>query len=576
MVKKNMATKKITKKDVKKQKQNPIVKDLLKIFDKYLLSVCELEFSSEKTDIKDLKVPKVEKELLAIVNDKLDEKSKKLISNYKGKVKILPLSGLWQSCYDQKYDLIRSISNPKTNKLLYDRNFVKSLMASEILRTLVLQKLNKYIITMILVGSVSRGQQHELSDVDISFVVDDTDVKRMSKSEVRGRLLRIIHEKAAQTGFEFNIQVYLLTDFWQSLRDTHPVIFSMVRDGIPLQDKGMFIPWQTLLKTGKMKPSPESVEQFFRTGRLLIDDVKKSVKELVIERLFLAMFNPAQAACMMVGIPPTHHGDTPKVFKKYFVDELKLVEPKFVDYLTQILKYRKDVEYGVKKTISIKEFVEQLNHAEEFQTRMKKLFEDIKNKEIKTTLDKTEKKIVLALQETLKSLGVKFTKKDLLEKAKINLLDSGLMTSYDFSFIKTRIVKAKRDFKKNLLTTVEANMFEKEGNNFIRTLKNIKESYDLRTTEKYRVHFTYGNKNGELWILGNEVYIIKNLKQPETDVIKAQLKEDGSFKDTKISNIEELTKARNNYYANKILISVKPQTLDSVRDLISGDIEFVF
>ncbi|MDD4354252.1 MAG: nucleotidyltransferase domain-containing protein, partial [Candidatus Nanoarchaeia archaeon] len=408
-----MAKKIVSKNDVK---EDPLVSELKSIFNENLVSVSKVEFVKEQDDEqkgKDLALPKTEEQIIAVINDLVDEKVSKIMENYKGtKAKILPLSGLWQSCYDQKFELMSAITNPQSSKTLYDKGFIKSLTAAQVLKSMALEKLKRYILSIILVGSTSRGTMHEHSDVDISFVIDDTDVKKMSRHEVLARLRGMILEMAAKTGFEFNIQVYLLTDFWQALRDTQPVIFSMVRDGVPLYDTGMFMPWRTLLKTGKMKPSPESVDQFFKTGRLLIEDVNNSIKEIVIERLFLSMFNPAQAATMLVGIPPTHHGDTPKVFKKYFVDEYKLIEPKYVEYLTEILELRKGVEYGKIKDISPEKFLEQMKHAKDFQDRMDKLFKDVREDMIKKSLDESEKKCMQAIINTLKAMNVKATEKD--------------------------------------------------------------------------------------------------------------------------------------------------------------------
>ena len=57
-------------------------------------------------------------------------------------------------------------------------------------------------------------------------------------------------------------QVYLLTDFWESVKDAHPVIFTFIRDGIPLYDRSTFMPWKAFLKMGKLKPYPEAIDMF--------------------------------------------------------------------------------------------------------------------------------------------------------------------------------------------------------------------------------------------------------------------------------------------------------------------------
>ncbi|MDD5053975.1 MAG: nucleotidyltransferase domain-containing protein [Candidatus Nanoarchaeia archaeon] len=571
-----MAKKRVSKKTAEK-KQDPIVSELLSIFNESLISVSKVEFvkeEEEEGEKKDLPLPKTEEQIIAVVNDLADEKAAKLMENYKSaKAKLLPLSGLWQSCYDQKYELMGALTNPQSSKILYDKGFIKGLTAAQVLKTMSLGKLKRYILSIILVGSVSRGTMHEHSDVDLSFVIDDTDVKKMSRHEVLARLRGMITQMAAQTGFEFNIQVYLLTDFWQSLRDTQPVIFSMVRDGVPLYDTGMFMPWRTLLKTGKMKPSPEAVEQFFKTGRLLIDDVGNTIKELVIERLFLSMLNPAQAATMLIGIPPTHHGDTPKLFKKHFVDDLKLIEPKYVDYLTDVLELRKGVEYGKIKEISPEKFLEQINRAKEFQDRMDKLFKDVRQDLIKKSLEESEDKSVKAIIETLKAMNVKASEKDAEGLLRSKMLDSGLITQKDYNFFAKKLKNSFVDFKKDLLTTEEASLIEKEAVDFISRLNNIKEMLELKSSERSKVHFRADGVNGELWIFEKEVFIVSNLKK--MTIYKAGLKEDGSFDKPAISNANELSEARKSSKMDE-MTSVSSKMLENLKQSLNAkEVEIV-
>ncbi|MFA5333020.1 MAG: nucleotidyltransferase domain-containing protein [Candidatus Nanoarchaeia archaeon] len=570
-----MAKKQVSKKD---SKEDPLVSELKSIFNENLISVSKVEFVKDAEEgeekSKEISLPKTEEQIIAVINDLADEKVSKIMENYKGtKAKILPLSGLWQSCYDQKYELMSAITNPQSSKTLYDKGFIKGLTAAQVLKSMALEKLKRYILSIILVGSVSRGTMHEHSDVDISFVIDDTDVKKMSRHEVLARLRGMILQMAAQTGFEFNIQVYLLTDFWQALRDTQPVIFSMVRDGVPLYDTGMFMPWRTLLKTGKMKPSPEAVDQFYKTGRLLIEDVNNSLKEIVIERLFLSMLNPAQAATMLVGIPPTHHGDTPKVFKKYFVDEYKLIEPKYVGYLNEILELRKGVEYGKIKEISPEKFLEQMNHAKEFQDRMDKLFNDIRHDLIKNSLEESEKKCTKAIMNVLKAMNVKAAEKDVIDLFRTKLFDSGLVTQKDYNFYVKKLKNVFNDFKRDLLTTEEASSIEREALEFTNRITGIEEMLEIKSTERSRVHFRANNANGELWIFKNEIFIISDLKK--MTVYKAKLKDDGSFEKPTISNTEELLKTRKSIKPDE-MTSVSSKMLESLKKALNvSEVEII-
>ncbi|VVB76528.1 Uncharacterised protein [Candidatus Tiddalikarchaeum anstoanum] len=567
-------------KNVQETPEDKFVKELKDVFKEDLLSVCNVEFTVEEEDKKqeagkELTIPKTEQETIAIVNDLVNEKIIDLIKNYKGKkARILPLSGLWQSCYDRKYELLQAIV---TSKVLFDKGLVRGLAAAEKLKMMTLDKLKRYIVTLILVGSVSRGTMTETSDVDLAFVIDDTDVKQMSRQEVLARLRSMILGEAAKTGFEFNIQVYLLTDFWQSLRDTQPVIFSMVRDGVPLFDQGMFTPWRILLKTGRMQPSPEAVSQFYRTGRLLLQDVNNSIKEIVIERVFLSMFNPAQAAAMMIGIPPTDAINTPRQFRQHFVEKEKLVEPKYADYLDEILKIRKDVEHGKKAEVTAKELLAQMEHAEDFINRIEKLFEEIRSKQIHTTIDDIEKECTDAIIKALSAIGVKATKDNVTELMREKLLNSGIITGSDFRFYTKEINELRTDYKKDMLTLEESHRAEKRAKEFINTLENLSQTLSLKNTEKAKIHIKYaGNRNGEVWVLGEELFIIKDLKPAEKEVIKASLKSDGGIEKTQISNMKELTDARTKFANKTVSSSLKSETFNSINKIFGGEVEFVF
>ncbi len=561
-----------SKKLIKKDKK--LVKSLQDVFEDFLLSVCRVEFTKKPGKKEDLEVPETEQEVIAVVNDLVSDKAKKLLKNYKGKkARILPLSGLWQSCYDRKYELLRALV---TSEVLFDKGLIKGLAAAEQLKMLSLNKLKRYIVSVILFGSVARGTMHEKSDVDIAFVIDDTDVKKMSRKEVLARLRTMIYGFAAQVGFEFNIQVYLLTDFWKGIRDVHPVFFSMLRDGVPLFDMGMFTPWRLLLKMGKLKPSPEAVKQFHSSGRMLLDDIKKKIKELVVERVFLSMFNPAQAAMMMVGIAPTHHGETPELFKKTFVDEEKMVDKKYYKYLKKIYDIHKGVEYGNIEEVTPEMLAEQMEHAEDFLKMTEDLFDKIRKDQIKEKIDKIEASCMTTIVETLESLDVKkVSKKNALEKFKEKLVDTGLISGDKYYFVSKKLERLKRDYERGLLTTEEIAKAEREVKNVISSLESLTKINKLRETDRAKIHFRHDDKNGEVWVLGDVVFIIKDLKHPERTIHKAKLENDGSFESTIMSSLDDLTKTREKM-AGQVAAEVKNKTLESISDFIGEEVEFVF
>ncbi len=66
---------------------------------------------------------------------------------------------------------------------LYDTGILGALRVTEIHKSLVLQKFEKYIVSYCIGGSLVRGDTIQTSDVDVFIIINDTDVKRMPRRE---------------------------------------------------------------------------------------------------------------------------------------------------------------------------------------------------------------------------------------------------------------------------------------------------------------------------------------------------------------------------------------------------------
>ena len=217
------------------------------------------------------------------------------------------VSHLWQNCLDAKYDVVKLIASSQT---FYDKGILAAIRLTQYHKTLVLQRFEKYILSYVLAGSIVQGKATEESDVDVFVVIDDTDVKNLTRAELKDKLRTIILSQGLDAGDrtgvrnKLNIQPYLLTDFWESVKEAHPVIFTFLRDGVPLHDKGVFMPWKQLLRMGRIKPSPEAIDTYMKSGEQMLERVRLKIRDMGMEDFFWATLTPSQAALMMLGIPP--------------------------------------------------------------------------------------------------------------------------------------------------------------------------------------------------------------------------------------------------------------------------------
>src|SRR3989344_1906036 len=88
------------------------------------------------------------------------------------------LTDIWQNCYDAKYDLNRLIS---MSAPLHDAGMLAAIKIAEIHKSMVIKKFEKYILSYVLAGSLTQGKATPTSDIDVWIVIDDTDVKKMSR-----------------------------------------------------------------------------------------------------------------------------------------------------------------------------------------------------------------------------------------------------------------------------------------------------------------------------------------------------------------------------------------------------------
>ena len=250
---------------------------------------------------------------------------------------------------------------------VYDpKDMLGAIKIAEVHKTMVLKKFDRYIMSYVAAGSLFRGDKKS-NDIDVFVIVDDTDVKRMSRYELKEKLRSIIitqgYEAKDLTGVnkDFHVQTYILTDFWDSVKDAHPVMFTFLRDGVPLYDRGVFMPWKLLLQMGRIKPSPEAIDLQMDIGERLIQRTKGKMIGIMGDDLYYAILNPAQAALMLYGISPPTPKETIELMDEIFVKKEKLLEKKYVDILAKIRKYYKDIEHGNIKEVKKKNIYNFLN-----------------------------------------------------------------------------------------------------------------------------------------------------------------------------------------------------------------------
>ena len=418
---------------------------------------------------------------------------------------------LWEMCIDSKYNIVEAIG---MSYPLHDKGLLGALRVSEIHKSLVLRKFEKYIYSYVIAGSLLRGDAVKTSDVDVAIIIDDTDVKRMPRMELKEKLRNIIYSYIMQAGELagvkniLNVQVWLLTEFWEGIKDANPVFYTFLRDGVPLYDRGGFLPWKLLLKMGKIKPSPEAIDMFMSVGDKTQEIVKRKLLDIVMSDIFYGVSMPTQGLLMMYGLPPTTVQETPREFKRIFVDKEKLVEKKYADILEEIMiTYYKGYEHEKIKEVSGKDIDRLLKNSEEYLKRLKELRKQIE----KTMVKKTFSEIYTNVFKIMKSLFGDKPEIQLIRQYEKEIINKG-QGNPKFLHTLNELVSVKKKYKSKKAPS--AYVFEtlrKECIYLINSLIEYGQRKDLGLIEKSKVVLTFKDKHAELF-LTNPVFLIQKDK----------------------------------------------------------------
>jgi uncharacterized protein (UPF0332 family)/predicted nucleotidyltransferase len=436
----------------------------------------------------------------------------------------------------------------------------------------LIKKFEKYLISIVLFGSWSRGTAVTASDIDIGVVIDDTDVKETTRIELKEKIRKIVLGMAAETSKKFNCQTYLLTEFWEYVRDANPVIFTLLRDGVPLTDKGLFAPWRLLLRMGRIKPTPEAIQSFIASGKLLTKMVKSNMTEMLIEKLYYSMLNPAQAALMFMGIAPPAYSETPHLLKRYFVDKKKL-DAKYAIWLDEMIKLRKTIEHEQKQEVKGAILDKYIKRSEEFSNAIDKLFEKMRKEVIGEKIREIDYLTNKGIRQIISAIGIKINEENMAYQFR-NLVEKHKIMPATYTEFLGYLDHIKQDYKRGLVTQEEVNRLERTAHDFIESAINFARTRETAGTDKFRIKFNHQGKEGELWVLGREAFIIKDVQHPEKEVYAAKISPSGKLSKPKQTTVEKITSKRKEIKAERTA-TVKEQTIESLKAIFGKDLEIV-
>ena len=413
---------------------------------------------------------------------------------------------LWYAAMDSKFDVLDSVG---ASFPLYDNGFLGSLRVANIHKTLVLRKFEKYVASYVVFGSLVRGTADKTSDVDTFVIIDDTDIKQMPRlqllEKLRGIIYDYIREASALAGVKniLNVQVSLLTDFWQRVKDAEPVAFTMLRDGVPMYDRGTFIPWKLLLQMGKIKPSQEAIDQYMKNGEQTKEMVKRRLMDSLVD-VYWGVVTPTQAMMMLSGEAPAVPKELISEVKKVLVQREKVMTAKDLKTLEKLVGLYKGYEHGTVKEISGKEIDELLVLWEAYQKELKKMRAVLEQRMQDKTADEVYDQVFGLLENVL---GVK-GQSSLVKAFGEQMVKVGKVQPR-FGRILEELVKMKGKMKRGKVSARESDKVKKDASELLNALTEYAQRKELLEKRGvFAVRYDGGKKVAEVVAAGSDVFVV--------------------------------------------------------------------
>ena len=238
----------------------------------------------------------------------------------------------------------------------------------------IYKEFGTFIKGVVIFGSVARREKlAKEGDIDVLVLVDDVTLV-MTKELTQ--TYRIITEKILvnmNDGKRLHIQGMKFSTFWEYVRAGDPVVINILRYGLPLIDSGFFEPLQSLLYRGGIRPSQESVYNYFVSAPSAVVRAKEHLLNAVVN-LYWATIDSAHAVLMFKGHIPPSPDHVPDLLDSVFVKK-RILSKRYPEILRRNYRLFKQIVHRDIKEIDGKDYDRYKRETIDFVNKMRKILE---------------------------------------------------------------------------------------------------------------------------------------------------------------------------------------------------------
>lgn len=234
------------------------------------------------------------------------------------------------------------------------------------------KELGTFLKAVVLFGSSARRKRKPESDLDIMIVVDDLSLNFSQELVEAYRI--IVQKMIAKNSTRLHITSLRFSSFWEYVRNGDPIAVNILRDGLALIDTGFFEPLQILLRKGRIRPTEESIWNYYTRAPNTLHNAKWHILQGTTD-LYWAVIDAAHAALMKHGSIPPSPDHVADLLQEKLVKH-KLLEQKYVTIMRNFYRLSKMITHREINEIKGQEFDRYYQDAHEFVDRMRRFINE--------------------------------------------------------------------------------------------------------------------------------------------------------------------------------------------------------
>lgn len=215
----------------------------------------------------------------------------------------------------------------------------------------------------------SSVKKKNTKDIDVLVVIDDVTI--VVNQEIAETYRIIVEKLVLKISTKLHITTLKLSTFWEYVRAGDPVGVNILRDGVSIIDTGIFTPLKQLLGQGRIRPTKESIWNYFMKVPDALNSSRNHLLKGVVD-MYWAVIDGAHSALMSMDEVPPSPEHVPDLLKGKLLPK-KLVTNSDIKLTKELYVLMKKIEHGEVKTISGTKYEDYYKKAVKFSAKMKKI-----------------------------------------------------------------------------------------------------------------------------------------------------------------------------------------------------------